>query len=51
MWNGSETNIVSYFLSNRFPGTINFHLRVQIFQNYKPIWDLNAKLLFTLYSV
>jgi hypothetical protein len=31
--------------------TINFHLCVQILQSCKPIWDLNTKLLFTLYIV
>jgi hypothetical protein len=38
-------------LSDRFPSTISFRLCVQIFQSCKPTWDLNIKLLFTLYII
>jgi hypothetical protein len=31
-----------------FPGTINIHLSVQIFQACKPVWYLNMILLLTL---
>jgi hypothetical protein len=34
--------LIFYILSNCFPGTINFHLSVQIFQSCKPIFNLNT---------
>jgi hypothetical protein len=30
-----------FILSDRFPGTINFHISILIFQSCNPIWDLN----------